>query len=105
MRGSGPHLMSSMSSQPARASTGESPRTATSILWLRRDLRLDDHEALRAANNPALYSCMLPLYCLDVHADAEPRRTRDQGGLGIPKLGPHRARCVDGKLYLQSETS
>lgn len=57
---------------------------AVTILWLRNDLRLDDHQALHAA---VARGTVVPVYCVD------PR----QFGLlpsGVAKTGPFRARFL-----------
>jgi deoxyribodipyrimidine photo-lyase len=55
--------------------------TAPTIVWLRHDLRLDDHEPLRLA---AAEGPVIPVYCVD---------PRQFGTLpsGVPKTGAHRA--------------
>ncbi|GAX72844.1 hypothetical protein CEUSTIGMA_g299.t1 [Chlamydomonas eustigma] len=68
-----------------------------SVLWFRRDLRLADHEALLAACNPK-YSAMLPVYILD-SSELLPRRSKEDGGIGVPKLGPHRCRFLLETLH------
>lgn len=82
-----------MTAAPPAASHPCMAEDGASILWLRRDLRLHDNEALLAACDPSRSRYLLPVYVLDPARDVEPRRTRAQGGLGIPKLGPHRLRC------------
>ena len=72
------------------------PSSRVSIVWLRRDLRLHDNAAIAAACDPSQYKGMIPVFCLDPERDVEPRRAVEQGGLGVPRLGPHRARCVHG---------
>ncbi len=67
------------------------PPLSASILWLRRDLRLHDNEALVAACESS--ALMVPVYILDPR-DMEPRRAKELGGLGVPKLGPHRCRYM-----------
>ena len=91
-------IRASMSTAPPAASQASLPCMAThgasaSVLWLRRDLRLHDNEALLAACDASRNRYLLPVYVLDPERDMEPRRTRAQGGLGVPKLGPHRLRC------------
>lgn len=98
LRTSGPHAPHTA----AAASQGPPPRSAgrmaptmaapssstAALLWLRRDLRLKDHAALTAAaGSSAAY--LLPCFALDP-LDLTPRRSKTQGGLGVPKMGPHR---------------
>ncbi|KAG2495599.1 hypothetical protein HYH03_006199 [Edaphochlamys debaryana] len=76
-----------------------SARTVSScgVWWIRRDLRLADNEALRGASQA---DALLPVYCLDPAAVLHRRTQSSHGGLGIPRLGPWRAR-----LLLQSLAS
>ena len=64
--------------------------TAAAIYWLRRDLRLHDNAALLEACDS---SYLLPCYVLDPR-ELQPRRSRELGGLHVPKLGPHRCKSV-----------
>ncbi|MDT0631656.1 DASH family cryptochrome [Rubrivirga litoralis] len=60
----------------------------TALLWLRSDLRLDDHAALRdaaAAAGPG--GRLLAVYCLDP-------RHYEPTALGVPKTGAYRAQFV-----------
>jgi deoxyribodipyrimidine photo-lyase len=60
--------------------------TAPILLWLRNDLRLHDHEPLRAAL--AARAPVVPVYCVD------PRDAAIDPQLGVPKAGPFRARFL-----------
>ncbi len=68
--------------------------TAPRLVWLRNDLRLDDHAALRAA--AAGGAPVVPVYCLD---------PRQFGTLpsGVPKTGAHRARFLLETLHALRE--
>lgn len=52
-------------------------------------MRLDDNEALTSAVRHA--DATLAVHILDPR-DLLPRRPRSEGGLGVPKLGPPRAK-------------
>lgn len=70
------------------------------LVWLRRDLRLSDHAPFTAAAAAAEDSGgsrthhMLPLYCLDPAELGAGARVAGDGGLGLPRMGPHRCRSV-----------
>ncbi len=59
------------------------------VWWVRRDMRLDDNEALTNAVQHS--DTTLPVHVIDPR-DILPRRARCEGGLGVPKLGPTRAK-------------
>ena len=60
----------------------------TALLWLRSDLRLDDHAALRdAASAAGPDGRLLAVYCLDP-------RHYEATELGVPKTGAYRAQFV-----------
>ncbi len=77
-----------------------SPTTRGALVWLRNDLRVADHEGLRAAAQEAQH--LSAVYCLD-GASLTPRRPPAQGGTGLPKLGPHRLRCVCRRMSRSSK--
>lgn len=64
------------------------PPPALQIVWFRRDLRITDHKPLAEAATAS--GCLVPLYCFDV-GELVPR-VQDGVSIGVPKLGPHRAR-------------
>lgn len=71
------------------------------VVWLRNDLRLDDHEPLRKAGIRAMGQ-VIPVYCLD------PRHFRRTRYADLPKTGAHRARFLfealaDMRQSLQEE--
>ena len=66
-----------------------SPVRSLGLWWVRRDMRLDDNEALTSAVRHA--DATLAVHILDPR-DLLPRRPRSEGGLGVPKLGPPRAK-------------
>ena len=68
-----------------------SPSTRGALVWLRNDLRVTDHEGLRAAAEEAQH--LSAVYCLD-GVSLTPRRAPAEGGTGLPRLGPHRLRWV-----------
>lgn len=67
-----------------------------SLLWFSRDLRVGDNAALQAASaSPASGpSYLVPVYILSPRDHLQPRRSLHDGGTGVPKLGPHRARFL-----------
>jgi deoxyribodipyrimidine photo-lyase len=83
--------------------------TAVHVVWLRRDLRLHDHEpftvACAAARVATAGSLVVPVYVID---EAETRRQARRAGGGnghgqlaaaaqvaeLPRIGPHRARFL-----------
>ena len=68
-----------------------SPRARGALVWLRNDLRVTDHEGLRAAAEEAQH--LSAVYCLD-GASLTARRMRAEGGTCLPRLGPLRLGCV-----------
>ena len=66
-----------------------------SIVWLRRDLRLHDHEPLARALDAG--GRVVPIYCLDPREFTTTR-------LGFPKTGPFRGRfLLEGLAELRSD--
>jgi len=68
-----------------------SPTARGALVWLRNDLRVTDHAGLRAAAEEAQH--LSAVYCLD-GASLTPRRPQAEGGTGLPRVGPHRLKCV-----------
>jgi deoxyribodipyrimidine photo-lyase len=59
---------------------------ASTLLWLRNDLRLHDHDALAAAL--AFGAPVVPVYCID------PRLVAHDAALGVPRAGAFRAQFL-----------